>query len=188
MLPPSDAGFNAWFREFRRSWFRLETFQSYGGSGEDEDIRAFNAGRPLKVRASEYTANVRAAARDGRTMRRVHVITEPITDYIRYEVAAYAENVAAGEDVRIVPVAEGGAWPNGVPEARDFWLFDDTDMYDMHYGADGFWLGFTHVTDPDALADAGRQRDAALALAQPWATYVADRPELAERVASIRWP
>ena len=31
----------------------------------------------------------------------MHVVDRPLSDYIRYELAVYAENVAAGEDVRI---------------------------------------------------------------------------------------
>jgi len=62
--------------------------------------------------------------------------------------------------VRIIPVAEGQAWPGDVPQS-DFWLFDDSELFDMRYDADGTWLGVAHVTDPGAALVAGRQREAA---------------------------
>lgn len=120
-------------------------------------------------------------------MQRVHVVTEPLTDYVCFEVAwSYAHSVAAGEDVRIIPLAEGEAWPPEVP-LSDFWLFDDTELFGMRYEADGTWLGVVHLTDPGAALIACQQRGAALRLAQPWATYVSERPELAQRVPTALW-
>src|SRR5215471_5500169 len=44
LIAPAD--FWAPFETFSYSVFRLETLQSYAGSGEDEDLAAFAAGRP----------------------------------------------------------------------------------------------------------------------------------------------
>ena len=44
LIAPQD--FWAPFETFSYSVFRLETLQSYAGSGEDEDLAAFAAGRP----------------------------------------------------------------------------------------------------------------------------------------------
>ena len=44
-------------------------------------------------------------------MQRVHVVTEPLSDYIRFELTGYAPNVEAGEDVRVISVREGEPWP-----------------------------------------------------------------------------
>ncbi len=189
MLPPGAPEFSGWFRQFRRSCFRLETLQCYRGSGEDDSIRAFLAGQTPQPHPGkqEWMTLVGAAIRDGRTMQRVHVVTEPLTDYVRFEVAwSYAHSVAAGEDVRIIPLAEGGAWPLDVP-LRDFWLFDDTELFGMCYDADGTWIGVAHLTDPSAALVACQQREAALRLAQPWVTYVSERPELAQRVPTAQW-
>jgi hypothetical protein len=40
----------------------------------------------------------------------VHVVTEPATPYIRFELAAYADTSAAGEQIMIIPVRDG-SWP-----------------------------------------------------------------------------
>lgn len=188
MLPPGAPEFSVWFRQFRHSCFRLETLQCYRGSGEDDSIRAFHAGQTPQPHPGkqEWMALVGAATRDGRTMQRVHVVTEPLTDYVRFEVTwSYAHSVSAGEDVRIIPVAEGAAWPRDVA-LSDFWLFDDAELFTMRYDTDGMWLGVAHLTDPGAARIACQQRDAALRLAQPWVTYVSERPELARRVPTVQ--
>ena len=190
MLPPGAPEFSVWFRQFRRSCFRLETLQRYGASGEDDSIRAFLAGQNPRPHPGkrEWMALVGAATGDGRTMQRVHVVIEPLTDYIGFEVAwSYAHSVAAGEDVRIIPLAEGEGWPPGVP-MRDFWLFDDTELFDVRYDVDGTWIGVVHLTDPDAMVTACQQRAAALSLGQPWAAYVREQPELVRRVPAAQWP
>ncbi|MGH3899738.1 MAG: DUF6879 family protein [Pseudonocardiaceae bacterium] len=186
MLPPGAPEFSAWFRQFQRSCFRLETLQRYGASGEDDSIKAFLSGATPQPHPGkqEWMALVRAAVRDQRTMQRVHVVTEPLTDYVCFEVAwSYAHSVAAGEDVRIIPLTEGQQWPPDLPPAgNDFWLFDDTELFPMRYDTEATWIGIDHTTDPDAVLQACRWRDAALHLAQPWATFVNERPELARRV------
>lgn len=188
MLPPGAPEFSVWFRVFRRSCFRLETLQCYRGSGEDDSIRAFLAGQTPRPHhgKKEWMSLVGAATQDGRTMRRVHVVTEPLTDYMRFELAwSYAHSVAAGEDVRVIPLAEGEAWPGEIPRG-DFWLFDDTELFVMHYDADGTWIGMTHVNDPDTTLVACQQQQAAMRLAQPWVSYLSARPELARRVPTTQ--
>jgi hypothetical protein len=42
--------------------------------------------------------------REGKRLERVYVVAEPPTNYIRYELMwSYEPNVAAGEDIRILP-------------------------------------------------------------------------------------
>jgi hypothetical protein len=181
--------FDARFWQFRSSVFRLETLQEYRGSGEDEAIAAFQAGLaapPDDPVQTEWEEMIRACRRAGRAMQRVHVVVEPVTDYMRFELTwAYAPNVAAGEDIRIVPVREH-EWPAGLPR-QDFWLFDDADLFVAHYAADGMWLGVEPVDEPARVAAARRFRDNALHLAQPWQDFIARRPELAARVpAGVR--
>lgn len=151
-------------------------------------IRTFLAGHtpPPHSGKQEWMALVRAANRVGRLMQRVHVVTEPLTDYVRFEVAwSYAHSVSAGEDVRLIPVVEGEAWPRDVA-LSDFWLFDDTELFTMRYDAAGMWLGVAHVTDRSAVQIACQQRDVAWRLAQPWISYVNERPELARRVPATQ--
>jgi hypothetical protein len=181
--------FDARFWKFRSSVFRLETLQVYSGSGEDEAIAAFEAGLaspPDDPVQDEWEEMIRAARRAGRVMQRVHVVAEPVTPYMRFELTwAYAPNAAAGEDIRIIPVREH-EWPSDLPR-QDIWLFDDVELFVAHYAPDGMWLGVEPVDDPVRVEDARRVRDVALRLSRPWRHYIAERPELAARIpAGIR--
>jgi hypothetical protein len=104
----------------------------------------------------------------------VHVLEEPLTDYVRYELAAYVPNVDAGEDVRVIAVPRG-EWPESVPR-HDFWLFDDDRLWLMDYDACGGFQMASRIHDRDAVAQHRQWRDAALAQSIPLADYAAHQP------------
>ena len=88
---------------------------------------------------------IREMADCGVQVRRVRVISEPVTDYVRFQHAGTALNVAAGEDVRWLPRA--GASGIALP-GNDFWLLDfETAMFN-HYSGDGRSIGQDLTTDP----------------------------------------
>ena len=175
--------FEGKFHTYRSSVFRLETLQVYADSGEDDAIEAFERGDlspPPDPEQDAWEAMIRANRAAGRTMQRVHVVTEPLTPYMQFELAwAYPPNIAAGEDVRVV--AAGDGWPSTLPR-MDFWLFDDTEVLVARYRPDGSWLGVEQVDDPALLADARRWRDAAVAASVPWAEFMARHPDVLSRV------
>ena len=94
----------------------------------------------------------------------MHVIREPLTDYLRYELGwSYPPNVEAGEDIRIL-VAHAGSWPMSargeiLPELKDYWLFDSSDLWVMEYGDDGAFLSIEQVTEPAMIVTAVRAVD-----------------------------
>lgn len=176
------------FHTFRSSVFRLETLQVYAGSGEDDAIEAFERGDlspPPDPEQDAWEAMIRANLAASRTMQRVHVITEPLTPYMRFELAwAYPPNIAAGEDVRVVAADDG--WPSTLPH-MDFWLFDDSEVLVAQYEANGSWLGVEQIDDARLLADARMWQAAAVAASMPWADYMQRHPALLARVpAGVR--
>jgi uncharacterized protein DUF6879 len=164
LIPPGGPEFIGLFRTFQYSVFRLETLQSYAASGEDEQIEAFLTGRPepASQEKQSWVELIRAGVAAGKTIQRVHVVCEPLSPYLAFELTwAYAPNVAAGEDIRIIPVR--GSWPADVPRyGYDFWLFDSSRLYQNHYTEDGTWLGAELLANPSAVVDACYARDAAL--------------------------
>jgi hypothetical protein len=63
--------------------------------------------------------------RAGKTVRRVRVISEPITDYIRWEHVNTVLNLEVGEDIRWLPrhrLPDELIFP---VDGNDWWLFDD---------------------------------------------------------------
>jgi len=164
-----DPAFGALFTGIERSWFRLETLQRYDVGYEREEYEAFVRGGPVDLAPGPWQEMTRAHVAAGRTLARVHVLTEPLTVYARYELAtAYQRNSAAGEDIRIIAVPEGAPWPRGVPHL-DYWLFDEQDVWLMAYDADGRFL-FTEQHNED-LSKAITYRDAAMSQSAPLAGY-----------------
>jgi hypothetical protein len=155
--------FGQFFTSFEHTAYRLETLQRYDVSYELEPFRAFLADepRPHDPSKERRTAMIRNAAAEGKALQRVHVIAEPPTDYLRYELMwSYAPNVRAGEDIRILPI-QPGQWPD-LPH-RDYWLFDTHDLWIMACTslwrasstprpilASGVWTGSRHSYMNDA--------------------------------------
>jgi Family of unknown function (DUF6879) len=155
------------FKTFTGEAFRLETLQDYAEPVKDP----------------QWAVLVAAGRRAGKAHRRVHIAVHPLTGYMQWELTdGYEPNVAAGEDIRIIPVAPGEPLPD-VP-GGDFWLFDSSRLYLMHYDPAGKWLGAERVTGPGRIAEACRVRDAALARSIPWPDYIAAHPDLLRRVAA----
>ncbi len=184
-------GFDDHFEHAEVNIFRLETLQCYGNSGEDPALAAFEAGEPHLITSGkrEWITLVRDRTAAGCTMQRVHVVQEPITDYLRFELTwGYQPNVDAGEDIGIVPVPSGNPWPAGLSQRADFWMFDFRVLYALRYHPDGSWIAAEQVTDRAAIQQAHRWRETALQLATPWRTYIDAHPELADIVAELRAP
>ncbi|MFT2016092.1 DUF6879 family protein [Streptomyces sp. 796.1] len=158
--------FGRLFEDFERTAFRLETLDAYDVEEEQEEIARFLAGADM---GPEWADNpwVRSMTDKGKQVARVHVLSSPLTDYLRYELSAYPGNVTAGESIGVIDRSELVA-----PELpdHDFWLFDDRDVYRMHYTAAGAFIG-GELLPPDALAAYQGHRDRALAAAVPFVDY-----------------
>lgn len=177
ILDVTSAEFDALFSGFEHTAYRLETLQSYDVSYEVEPYQAFMAGhrRPADSSKDQWVDMITAAAEAGKVFQRVHVIVEPLTDYLRYELGwSYPPNVKAGEDIRILP-AGAGHWPS-LPR-HDYWLFDSSDLWVMEYADDGTFRWIERVADPGVIVKHAYWRDAALHQAIPYRDYM-QRAEL----------
>lgn len=183
MTLPGVAELREQFRIFRYTAFRLETLQAYAGSGEDQAQAAFQCGAlvpPPDPRQDQWMAMLRAHRDAGRTQQRVHVVIEPVSDYLAFELTwQYGPHTNAGEDIRIIPATD--AWPADVPHG-DFWLFDSQQLFVLTYDDDGTWRGVQRIADPAAVVHACFVRDAALHQSTPWADYMATQPALLKRL------
>jgi len=159
------------FTDFTSSAFRLETLQHYTESAEQEAFSRFRAGQDSGIDLTWWTSLVRQHAASGHTMSRVRVVVEPPSDYTRFELLTYPIMVAAGDDIRIIPVTTN-TWPPGVPR-EDFWLFDDRDVWVLTYGQAGVPLRAELLDDHQAVLRHLRWRDNALAQAIPVSDYLA---------------
>jgi hypothetical protein len=177
----SPAEFGALFESFRAGAFRLETLPEYRVESEAAQLELFLQGKPLPPESSvqaEWRRLVSSSARDGRPVRRVHVIPRRLTPYLRFEIEwGYLYNAEAGEQIMLLvhdhPGQLFGTWP-----INDFWLFDDgaatCACVRMHYDPEGRFLFGQRVTDPADLAACRRARDIAMAHAVPLQRYLAE--------------
>lgn len=70
----------------------------------------------------------------GVAVRRARIVSEPVSDYIRYEYDLTFANIAAGEQVRWLSRRQASdiALPG-----TDFWLFDETTVIFNHFTGNG---------------------------------------------------
>jgi len=170
--------FDSYFDRFLVSAFRLEALPLYDVAAEQDEFDAWQRGEPLperSIRTDPWLARVALTTMTaGKRWMRAHVVDEPLSEYLQYELAGYAENQAAGEEIRIARRAEDPRLNNLPP---DYWLFDaDTPnpwALKMHYDDVGRWLGAELVTDRSRLDDYRGIRDLVWNLATPLNTYVA---------------
>ena len=168
MLLTGDA-WREFFDSYERSAFRLETLRVYAVAEEEDEYRRFLAGeRPPRDSHYPWLDRVARFRATDRTIQRVHVITRPLSAYLRYEFEwAYAFNVRVGEDIRILDLTDREV--SGLPN-EDFWMFDESRIVRMMYRPDGTQIGRELLDDPD-IATYLRYRDIALADAVSFEEY-----------------
>jgi hypothetical protein len=156
---------------FRNRVFRLLALDFYDAPNEHEPYARFLAGEPVDPAwRRPWQALVTAVLESGRAMQRVHVVGEPVTDYVRFSLLhGYPYSVQAGEDVRIL----GRARAENLALQGDWWLFDDGRAAMLDYDANGCVDRVRMVEDPDLVRSFCSTRDHALRLAVPLTGYVA---------------
>ena len=171
----------ALLRTARRDLFRLETLDFY--EPDREGYERWLAGDGLDEAAlAPWLERLRAEKARGLRRRRVHVLRSPLAPYLRYECELYARNAEAGEDIRILDVAEdpkgAGLHPFYPEQVEDFWLVDGLDVVIMQYTADGQFTG-AELAGPAAHLRYLALRDRGWAAAEPfgtwWARHRSDR-------------
>jgi hypothetical protein len=84
----------------------------------------------------------------GAQIRRARIVSEPVSEYIRFEYDTTVMNVAAGEQVRWLP--RRGASDLALP-GNDFWVFDDRLVLWTHFTGEGEPAADTTETTDDPL-------------------------------------
>lgn len=168
------------FLAFTKSAFRLETLPEYRVEYEEAMIADYLAGKEVEYENEEvnwWLDLVRDRTTSGMTMSRVHVVNEPLTDYLRFELGvAYPKTSAAGEEIRLISdndfddLCDEDEFDVAFNRwgALDFWLFDDSRLFIMDYADDGTWLAVNESFDEDDIKDAMRIRDAVMTQSSPF--------------------
>ncbi|HCU91930.1 MAG TPA: hypothetical protein DHU96_04035 [Actinobacteria bacterium] len=121
------------FTRFRLAALHLEMRDSYGTQVEKPHLHKWERGEPDDIEwLKPWFETVRTSTQSGKVFRRIRIISEPITDYIRWEHMDAHLFVEAGEDIRWLPrrLVSAIAFPG-----NDFWLFDaETAIFSVFSG------------------------------------------------------
>ncbi|QXJ23318.1 hypothetical protein AGRA3207_004459 [Actinomadura graeca] len=126
-------------RTARFTAVHLEMRDVYAMDGEDEDFEEWRTGHRDDPADPDswwrpWLTFVREATRRGVRVRRARIVSEPVSEYIRFEYDGTFTNIYAGEQVRWLPRrrASGLCLPG-----NDFWLFDGELVLWNHFDGDG---------------------------------------------------
>ncbi|WP_171164276.1 DUF6879 family protein [Streptomyces sp. I05A-00742] len=125
-----------------RSAVHLEMRDVYAVENETERIAAWKRGHRLDPADRDtwwrpWHDLVQEVTGKGVVVRRARIVSEPASEYIRYEHSGTFTNIAAGEDVRWLP--RRSASDIALP-GSDFWLFDNRIVQFNIFDGDGRWV------------------------------------------------
>jgi len=138
-MPQNELRFNDLLEAARRSAVHLEMRDMYGVGDEAADFNEWqrSGNRDADPSSPYWTPWVdrlsRATAR-GVTVRRARIVSEPVTDYIRYEHAGTPVNIHAGEQVRWLPRRSAA---DLMLPGCDLWIFDGAQVLFNHFTGNG---------------------------------------------------
>lgn len=146
----------------------LETRDVYIPS--DPLYKDWLAGRPIPEPAlPEWRDLVRFHTARGVRFRRARIISEPVSDYVRYEhYITHASNISGGEDIRWLPRRRAGGL---LVPANDFWVLDRKLVRFGYFAGDGEFLEHELTDDPGVVRTCAEAFEAVWELATPHADY-----------------
>jgi hypothetical protein len=155
--------------KFQQEMFRLETLDYYGG--EDDLLNEWLGGGapPLWADDMPWRVNVREKIAEGKTCSRVHLVQEPLSSYLQWEIKwGYPQNAALGEHIRVVRMEELANLAEEVRKnpllKQDFVLLDDRLLFFVRYDAQNNYLGHELIEDETSVKDARELKRSLMAL------------------------
>jgi len=115
-----------------------------------------------------WVRTVRDAVARGVEFRRLRIVSEPLSDYTRWEYAITGVNIAAGEQVRWLPRS---ACVDLTVVPVDYWVLDGAAVLFGHWSGDGVSAGHELRTEPSVAKLAADSFDAAWSRAIPHDAY-----------------
>lgn len=158
---------------FKQEAIHLEMRDIYATSIEKQRFQKRLAGLPLDpADEAEWWRPWRTMMRKnmdaGKTMRRLRIMSEPVTDYIRFEWIDTEQLVKAGEDVRWLPRRQASTL---LLPGNDFWMFDHQAVSFTNFSGNGEVLDYELTTDPAIIQQCATAFEAAWSIAIPHSEY-----------------
>lgn len=155
-------------RATQHTAFHLEMRDTY--TPNDPTYLAWKRGEEVDFQAvyQPWVDLVREATGRGVTVRRARIVSEPVTDYIRFEHATTPMNLEAGEEVAWLPRRQSSdlALPG-----NDFWILDGALVRFGHFSGDGDVLGEEWTAEPAVASLCATAFDAVWRRAIPHEDY-----------------
>ncbi|MET7403463.1 DUF6879 family protein [Dactylosporangium sp. NPDC005572] len=169
----SEAQRDSYFTAYRREALHLEMRDIYATDIERSRFQTWLRGEELDPDAEaewwrpwfELMAANRAA---GKTLRRLRIVSEPVTKYIYFEWLDAFNLVKAGEEVRWLPRRQASTL---LLPGNDYWLFDNETVTFTHFSGDGHVLAQERATEPDIVRSCKAAFEAAWRLGIPHHEY-----------------
>ena len=123
--------FNELFDMFSLEAFRLETLPAYDVSEEKDAIIEYKeTGKVVNNIDKEWMDLLRI----GKPVKRLRLLSNPLSNYEKFELEVYKSNIKNGEDIRVA----NRSYFN--EDLQDFWIFDMKWIGIMNYDKDGKFL------------------------------------------------
>ncbi|WP_308168526.1 DUF6879 family protein [Nonomuraea sp. NEAU-A123] len=133
----------------QRSAVHLEMRDAY--VPDDPSFIAWQGGPPYDrtERERDWHQLIGSTRERDVTVRRARIVSEPVTDYIRFEHSVTdSMNIKAGEQVRWLPRRQAS---DLLLPGNDLWVFDDHLIRFGFFAGDGRYLGDELVRNPDTI-------------------------------------
>jgi len=172
-MPQNVPSFSSMLEAAEHSAVHLEMRDTYGVSGEADDFTTWQrTGQRDTDRHSAHWAPwvdlVSRAVSRGVIVQRARIVSEPVSDYIRFEHAGTTVNLSAGEQVRWL--SRRRASDIALP-GNDFWLFDGRLIRWNHFAGNGSSGGPEIADDPATAKLCSEAFEAVWARAVPHEQY-----------------
>lgn len=119
------------FENFHDEAFRLECLPEYLVESETAAINTFTeAGVMPKDLNQDWLAIIGKSVSQSKSIKRLRLLSKELTDYEKFELAAYKPNIDIGEDIRF-------AFRDDYENYQDFWIFDIQWMAVLDYDKNG---------------------------------------------------
>lgn len=131
------------FSNFKTSAKRLELLQEYHVGEEWENFEKYRKGFPVPLfdEQKQWNEQIREWKNQGKTVERIRLIDSPVSDYVKFEIEiGYLPSALCGQNVKFVSRKKFNQ-NNPDKIKKDFWIFDDSIVFEMNYDEKGSFLG-----------------------------------------------
>ncbi|WP_233520341.1 DUF6879 family protein [Prauserella sp. PE36] len=167
-LGPGELG--ALLDTVRRSSWRWECQGHY--AVDEGELDAWRAGQPIEETDEDrvWHAYIRRLRAAGILFERVRMLTDPLTEYLRWMLSITHANIEAGEDIRWIDQHQ--ATRLGMP-GYDFYILDDDRVAVFCFDEQTELIGIDLDDDPEVVRQHQGWRDLVWPLATTHADYIA---------------